>query len=247
MFGQSFNHLNGYEESSPHPRPNFHRIHQREFSHYPTNSGFNRGFVLNDTGICDVMSNCHLTKSLTSSYIQPINVPITQISLDNLILSSYVPVRRPLNVELQTTANGFFRETHQTIHPTTSTSTDVYHPILWESESFIHHNQQHLQGLRFSNFNCQNLLSQSGFIQPTSTFLGSGQNQYTDETTTSIKFHDRNQKVDFKANFRDENRRADGCFHNEERKEPEESASMSNVALPPPKKKWIRNYMTGKV
>lgn len=57
---------------------------------------------------------------------------------------------------------------------------------------------------------------------------------------SSIKFQDRNKKLDFKKNFRDENLKVDGCFHRES------SSNSSSEAVAPPKKKWIRHYMTGK-
>lgn len=63
---------------------------------------------------------------------------------------------------------------------------------------------------------------------------------------TSIKYQDRNKKLDFKVNFRDENRKVNGCFYDSEsispRSHPDHTMELS---LTPPKKKWLKtHYLT---
>jgi hypothetical protein len=56
---------------------------------------------------------------------------------------------------------------------------------------------------------------------------------------TSIKFQDRNKKLDFKTNFRDENRKVNRCFYDNEKLSPKNIINGHSA----PKKKWIKHYM----
>jgi hypothetical protein len=57
---------------------------------------------------------------------------------------------------------------------------------------------------------------------------------------TSIKFQDRNKKLDFKINFRDENRKINGCFYDSDRISPRSRSVGTTIA--PPKKKWLKTH-----
>lgn len=172
-----------------------------------------------DRGICDEMVNCCLTDYWMH---QQINLPITQISSDIPILNPYVPMRLP--IELQSTSGGVL-------------------------EGTFYHHQEYLRNIysfdQLQNIDVQHKVhSQQGGFSRLAHETSAGhrydaistiQNTFDDRVHTSIKFQDRNKKLDFKVNFREENRKANGCFHRED---------VSAVA--PPKKKWIRHYMTGK-
>lgn len=68
-------------------------------------------------------------------------------------------------------------------------------------------------------------------------------NEKSERVTISIKYQDRN-KLEFGRNFRDENRRVNGCPHRDDKLA---NKTSSDASAPSPKKKWIRHYMTGKV
>lgn len=60
--------------------------------------------------------------------------------------------------------------------------------------------------------------------------------EYREKINPSVEFQDRSKKL----NFCDQNRTVDECGHLDDNRKPSED-------LPhPPKKKWIRHYMTGK-
>lgn len=66
--------------------------------------------------------------------------------------------------------------------------------------------------------------------------------EHKEKVKISVKFQDRNNnKLDFKVNFHDVKRKADVSFHSGD------SGKSSEASPHPPKKKWIRHYMTGKV
>jgi hypothetical protein len=63
---------------------------------------------------------------------------------------------------------------------------------------------------------------------------------------TSIKYQDRNKKLDFKTNFRDENRKVNGCFYDSDHTMLESGECALFKIAAPPKKKWIKHYLTAK-
>jgi hypothetical protein len=200
-----------------------------------------RGLISSDNGICDGMNNCHLTESWAGYMKQQTTLPITQISNNIPILNPYVPLNRP--IELKTSTN------------------DILNATLYQQPNFLF-NQDCLTNSNYLNhtrnigvngqIHTQQQLYQGGFSRLTEFNYDATSNQYNslgelsadcamneheERVKTSIKFQDRNKKLDFKVNFRDENRKVNGCFHREDSKSPN--------AVAAPKKKWIRQHMTG--
>jgi hypothetical protein len=65
---------------------------------------------------------------------------------------------------------------------------------------------------------------------------------YHHKIKTSIKYQDRNKKLDFKKNFRDENRKVNGCFYDSERISPKYRDNHCDAISAPPKKKWLKSH-----
>lgn len=198
--------------------------------------------ISTDSGICDRMFNCHLTDTWTGYMNQQINLPITQISNDIPILNSYVPMRMP--IELQTTTNGVSKGPahHLSAFPNDEYLKNVYcanHLKSDDMRSMIHPQQQLLQDgfSRLAELNYEPQSDNRQYDTSLMTTPAAEKIAHADQVHSRIKFQDRNKKLDFKVNFRDENRKANGCFHREV------SKSLSTAG--PPKKKWIRHYMTG--
>lgn len=190
-----------------------------------------------DSGICDGMNNCHLTESW-DSYMSHQPMPMNDIP----ILNPYVPLRLP--IEMQTTSNSLLKGSfyHQQNAPV---------------------NQEHLRNVCCVNQfqDPQHQLMQNGFSRlheltyepplhhdrpsvEAPNYCATNMNEHEERVKTSIKFQDRNKKLDFKINFRDENRKLNRCFHRDDSKSPNVINSSSAA---PPKKKWIRHYLDGKV
>lgn len=240
-------------DSSSQPKSNFFDF-QRSFSNMvrvpfchstafrPASPTLGLPRIPTDSGICDRMFNCHLTESWTGYMNQQINLPIHQISNDIPILNSYVPMRLP--IELQTTTSGVSKGSahHLSSFPNNEYLKNVYYANHLKSvdmRSMIHPQQQLLQDgfSRLAELNYEPLSDNRQFDNSSMMTPAADKIAHAYQVHSSIKFQDRNKKLDFKANFRDENRKANGCFHREE------SKSLSTAG--PPKKKWIRHYMTG--
>lgn len=72
--------------------------------------------------------------------------------------------------------------------------------------------------------------------------------EQSEKITTSIKYQDRNKKLNFKINFRNEQRQVNGCFHRDDKLATKTSSdAYIHKVDSQPKKKWIRHYMTGKM
>lgn len=172
--------------------------------------------------ICDGMTNCHLTEPWAGYMNQRTHMALTQYSSDIPILTPYV----------------------------TSMELPRHHSSFLCNQSVLH--QVYTSEMN-NVVTCQQQTFQEEF-SPIADF-GSSTSRYEFENTArttldyvsenderikaSIKFQDRNKKLDFKVNFRDENLKVNGCFYREDSKSP-------TNALAPPKKKWIRHYLTGK-
>ena len=187
-----------------------------------------------ESGICDGMNNCHLKAAECTANYSMNDIPI---------LNPYVPTQLP--VELQTTSDGVLKGT-------------LYH----QQNAFL--NQEYVRHACCVN-QFENIELENGF-QPQQQFLQNGFLRFDDlgklpldisndcviemneeRVNTSIKFQDRNKKLDFKTNFRDENRKSDGCFSREsdEISSPPKKAFLMTSVAPTPKKKWILHYLTG--
>lgn len=198
-----------------------------------------------DSGICDGMNNCHLTESWASyMHHQPIN--------DIPILNPYVPLRMP--IELQTTSNGVLRGTFY--HQQNALLNQEYLRNVYSVNQFknvelkdrAHPQHQLMQDgfSRLAELNYEPPLRHDEPSVEAPNNCATNMNEHEERVKTSIKFQDRNKKLDFKVNFRDENRKLNGCFHRDDSKSPNVSVANSSSAAPP-KKKWIRHYLTGKV
>ncbi|CRK88413.1 CLUMA_CG002191, isoform A [Clunio marinus] len=252
-FEQFFNSRR--HESSTRSEMNFYDFENTSAStlgsasaHYQCNPY--RTTIPKDNGICECMNNCHLTDSWMPYLKQENNFNCnTQLSNNIPILNSYAPTRQL--IELQTTANVspypsiFYNNVDYTtrslcVNPTSSFKArdqnyfqqhdflqeDIsrYGKLNYDTTSYHHYYNQ-------PQINSQNSLTPNGTIK------------YEERTKTSIKFQDRNKKLDFKTSFREENCKVNGCFHHEETSS---SVELTSDVFATPKKKWIRNYITGK-
>lgn len=237
-------------------------VHQNH--HMPSTSL--ASILLNDNLICDGMDNCHLTESWANYMNQNINLPITQISNQIPILNSYVPIQQSL--ELQAFSNRYY---HQQFHvqqqqqqnyfmqknylEAIHSSHDHYKYLRMTENSSNSHPQQHLLRDGFSRLDEldyeQNNKSEQNSHQTNDINLSDVKDvnepeYYHHKIKTCIKFQDRNKKLDFKVNFRDENRKVNGCFHDFETISPKsrEIYSMDiDDNIEPPKKKWLKTHL----
>lgn len=187
--------------------------------------------VSTDNGICDGMDNCHISAPW-NGYL---SMPISQVPNEVPILSPFVPLRLPLDFE--------------------AASEDDFMRIFYQHQSAQHFNKVHdvnqrqvatnqLVQDRYASveLSYEVSLNRNNLDRARTPLIVVSNAEHDERVRTCIKFQDRNRKCDFKANFRDENLKADGCFFREGSKSPNGSAD----AIAPPKKKWIRHYMTGK-
>jgi hypothetical protein len=229
------------------PTPPIYGNHRSQFTSPP------------DSGICDGMNNCHLADSWVNYMNQHTNLPITQITNQIPILNSYMPSPA---VKFHPTA--FTNQFHH--HA-------VYHKNYLESiyerqksidaanvSANVSHPQQQLLCAGFTRRAELNYVATTNDYQinksetihdnnSASQCQSKENNEISDddeEAKMCIKFQDRNKKLDFKKNFRDENRKINGCFYDSENDlSPRmRSEASCSAAAPPPKKKWIKNYMT---
>lgn len=188
-----------------------------------------QGMISNDKGICEGMINCHLTDAWSSLMHPPFRYPVTHVLNKTPILGSYLT--RNVSTLTQTYPSGF---TNGACHE--QVKSNYVNPLIKPHRQPIQERQ-----LNRAELNCEQSLDNNDdpirrqyFVCTTSV------NEQSEKITTSIKYQDRNKKLDFKVNFRDENRKVNGCFHRDD-KQP-----SSDASVPPPKKKWIRHYMSGK-
>lgn len=188
-----------------------------------------------ELGICDGMNNCHMTESWTSVLARSINPHVQRLSSEVPIVNPYVSLRLPFEVQpsmQQATIDDSF--SHRTLKASAT----------WRDFEFTKPNPRHPIAPHCANLGEAKIPSQKRLAQRLKCF-DSEVVINEEKIQTSVKFQDRNQRQDFKVNFRRKNRKVDGCFHNDDGKSPVDT--MSNVAVPSPKKKWIRHYMTGKI
>lgn len=214
---------------------------------------YDRGLISTESGICDEMNNCHLTETWAGFINQETDLPLARMSPEIPILNPYVPLRLP--IELQTNSSRIIEATALHHHQnatlenfTRKKSLPSHLEAYGSSLNSYPHPQQKLMREGFSrldelNYESSQVESHENSI--TSAYAGGSVMslpiEYEKRIKTSIKFQDRNKKLDFKVNFRDENRKLDGCFHREDSKSPK----ALTFAVAPPKKKWIRHYLTG--
>lgn len=188
-----------------------------------------------ELGICDGMSNCHMNESWTNVLGRPINPPAPRHSSEMPIVNPYMSLRTTF-------------EAHPSVHQ--SAIEDSYSrrsrkaSSAWLDFEFAKPSPPHQASLTRPEQRAEKVSRQKRLTQCLKCYDNSEVVMVEEKIQTSVKFQDRNKRVDFKIRFREENRKVDGCFHNDESKSP---AAASNVAVPPPKKKWIRHYMTGKI
>lgn len=197
------------------------------------------GSISCDSGICDGLNNCHLAEPWAVSVNQQINLSITQISSEIPILNPYESMRA---------CDGGIHESIYAQRPRDHQHHELLIPC---------HPQQQLFRGGFSGLdelrNGQSSTHLQLKVPMTSTANVSESRRV--HVNSCIKFQDRNKKLDFKVNFREENRKANRCFHRDDSKSPKPSSDnnirpsqciSSDNVVHPPKKKWIRHYiMTG--
>lgn len=204
---------------------------------------YHRSFPRNaDNGICDGMNDCHLTETCVN-YANYVNFRPNFAELS--VLNPYVLPRLPN--ELQTSSDALMKDTlyqEQSALHNQKYFSNVH--CVTPPKDHVHPQQQLLQGgfSRLAELNYKPSLHHEAPLIELSVDCTTSMNEHEERVKTSIKFQDRNKKLDFKVNFRDENRKLNGCFYRDNSKSPNDAAS--SLAAPPPKKKWIRHYMTGK-
>lgn len=221
---------------------------------------FTSAIPQSDSVICDGMNNCHLTDSWVNYMNQHVNLPITQITNQIPILNSYIPTALRLPP--------FFHQNYAaSYHPNylesiyerrkseaPATAVTEAHPQQILCDGILRRVELNYEAS--TNDHPENNKSESNkTIYDDNSTLQRRHSKVNNElyddkisvdrhaSKMCIKFQDRNKKLDFKKNFRDENRKINGCFYDSEN---DLSPKMRNEGLTaaPPKKKWIQNYMT---
>lgn len=212
-----------------------------------------------ESGICDGMNNCHLADSWVNHVNQLGNFPINHLTNQTPILNSYIPAE--LKLHPTSLVSHFYQ---QAMYHKTYLERIYEHQRSIVAEGVSNPHQQ-LQLLRDGFAQCNEVSFEAKMndhqkINKSETIYDNNsmsQRRHSkdnkklsddemNDVKMSILYQDRNKKLDFKTNFRDENRKINGCFYDSEN---DLSPKMrSEIALssaePPPKKKWIKNYMT---
>lgn len=231
-------------EASAQPRAHIHDAlelsHQVIYRH-----SYAHGLIPGDSGICDGMNNCHLTEPWAGFVNQQINLSITQITSEIPILNPYESMRPSMHArgDGDIDIHESIYAQRQTLRPRDHRRYELLTPC---------HTQQQLFSGGFSRLDELHSGKTSTQFQlrvpmtPTANISESRE----ERVKSCIKFQDRNKKLDFKMNFREENRKLNRCFHRDGSKSPRLSSdnnkssqctSSDNVAHPP-KKKWIRHW-----
>lgn len=217
-----------------------------------------------DSGLCDGLNNCHLADSWVNYMNQHVNLPITQITNQIPILNSYMPAAalkmqsyRPYHPDYATYHKNYLESIYEHQKSLdTSKSMMQTHPqqqLLRDGLSrrvelnYEASTNDHQRVNKSENSETIYDNNSSSLRRPSKDINELSDDELSAMNKKSIKFQDRNKKLDFKTNFRDINRKINGCFYDSESdlssKMRIEGAYASGVA-PPPKKKWIKNYMT---
>lgn len=208
-----------------------------------------------DNVICDEMNDCHLTDSWVNYMNQHVNLPITHIANQIPILNSYIPH------EYHSYQNNLYQQQNYLLHRNylnryylnerykyismTDNNNSVMqaHP----QQQLFHDGFSRRAELDYEENTLNHQQNESESIK--SIYENNQLSQKCNETTevddqikTCIKFQDRNKKLDFKTNFRDENRKINGCFFDNNESKFSPKSREKHVAAP--KKKWIKNYLT---
>lgn len=224
-----------------------------------------------DNGICDGMNNCHLTETWANYINQHANLPLTQISSHIPILNSYIPIHST-SLELQNSPPLNLYQLNYQQHPHHNHQNYYFYKNYLESiyTSFNHYKYVKMNQESKSDIHPQQCLMRDGFSrrneldyqqtekkaedsyeqndkmpQNDDNHINAIEPDFNQKAKTCIKFQDRNKKLDFKVNFRDENRKVNGCFYDSESISPGSRESTMDVSFAPPKKKWLKtHYLT---
>lgn len=238
--------------------------------HHPFSLANPTNFIAtqSDTSICDGMNNCHLTDSWANYMDDHNNSPLTRISSSMPILNSYLPA-----LELQVSSSSYhLHQQHQFHHHELQQQHSYYLQYKNYLES-LYNSLNHYKYVKMTENSTpeahpQQFLMRDGFSRRDELDYEQtkAENSYLDDKApddannatinaiepdfhqkikTCIKYQDRNKKLDFKVNFRDENRKVNGCFYDSESISPGSRDYTMNVSLAPPKKKWLKtHYLT---
>lgn len=225
------------------------------YSHFPV-------ITSSDNVICDEMKDCHLTDSWVNQHV---NLPLSHIANQIPILNSYIPH------EYHSYQNNLYQQQNYLLHRNYLnryylnerykyvSMTDNNNSVMQAHpqqqlfyDGFSRHAEldyevtNHQQNNKAESINNIYESSQECHSKETSEL-----NQKNEEESlydykmqkikTCIKFQDRNKKLDFKTNFRDENRKINGCFFDNDKRF---SPTNRDKHVAAPKKKWIKNYLT---
>lgn len=214
--------------------------------------------VTTDVGICVGMSNCHLTENSCDG----MNGLLTN---DYSILQHYHP--HSVSSVMPTPSNGYQNNYHlnkEQIQEVCYLNRFKYIEVNQCSQaSAIDKNLEHMYQRSSCNKFLTNIFKSNNYEM---NFMENSSHHasYNQKITTSIKYQDRNGKLDFKAKFLEANRKYNGCFHEATINDYSKMRSTDNptensipaeimgsdvtaefVASAPPKKKWIRHYLKG--
>lgn len=191
-----------------------------------------------DNNICDGMNNCHLSADWWSQHA------VMFQSLNSMpILSSYMPAKPTIELPVGYQYQDVLLD-KEYFESTNRSHQDKYLGEFGSSLTSSMPPPQHQQ-IMPENFMSQSILKNYDAHRTFNSILRESDinddeaSRNCNETLNcNIKFQDRNKKLDFKVNFRDENLKANGCFHSES------SSPNPETAVAAPKKKWIRHYLT---
>ncbi len=179
-----------------------------------------------ETGICDGMNDCHLADNWVNFMNQHLHLPITHFAGQIPILNSYMP----------SISNVYHYQHHamyQKTHLENSFECQTQNQLNYEPSAEESLRNNHQKDNEKSEQQCKETYDNESEYFISGDHCGA---------TASIKYQDRCKKIDFKKNFRDENRKINGCFYDSENDS--KSRSEAAAVVPPPKKKWIKNYLT---
>lgn len=162
-----------------------------------------------DVGICMGMSNCHLTESSNDGFN-------SLMSTDYSILQQYHP--QALSQIVPSPANGYknnYTLNQEQIEEVCYLSRFNYVTNSHLDKYICMDGRQTENSYQRSNCNklLTNIFKSNNYEMDFDEDPASPRTSYNHRITTSIKYQDKNRKLDFKANFLEENKKINGCFH----------------------------------
>jgi hypothetical protein len=241
----------------PTPSPNT-QCESSSVDQFISPTSYQNTIVTTDVEICVGMSNCHLTKNNSDGMNGGL------LANDYSILQHFHPLN--LSTVMPTPSNGYQNTYHlnkEQIQEVCYLNRFKYIELnQCSQESAIDENSENVYQRSSCNKFLTNIFKSNNyemnFMENTSSHASCNQ-----KITTSIKYQDKNGKLDFKARFLEANKKFNGCFHDATSNDylaarssinnspeslmPSETMGSDVTAetVAPPKKKWIRHYLKG--